>query len=279
VTALSVMAFLAAGHTPGQGKYGETVRKAIDFIVSKAPENGYWGKVDGSRMYGQGIITLALSEAAGVEPDPQRRKKLRETVDRSIKLIMKAQQVPKEPKFAGGWRYEPNSRDADLSLSGWSALALRASQNIGLAVPKEAVDEAVKFVKHCNVKGKGFSYRPGGDNLNASMTGVGVLNLYLLDSAENPMLPEAAEYLQKNLVNTKTGHMYYAFYYVTQASFQAGGETWETVWKNTHEQLLKLQREDGGWPDHSGEPGRVYATAMSVLSLSVPYRLLPIYQR
>ena len=45
--------------------------------------------------------------------------------------------------------------------------------------------------------------------------------------------------------------------------------------------LLPIQNPDGGWPQStsSEEPGRVYATSMSLLTLTVPYRILPIYQR
>ncbi|OYW24453.1 MAG: hypothetical protein B7Z55_02125, partial [Planctomycetales bacterium 12-60-4] len=31
VTALAGMAFLSAGHTPGRGKYGDNVQRAVDF--------------------------------------------------------------------------------------------------------------------------------------------------------------------------------------------------------------------------------------------------------
>jgi hypothetical protein len=74
---------------------------------------------------------------------------------------------------------------------------------------------------------------------------------------------------------------YYSMYYSTQAAFQAGPPIWPVIWLVTQDRLLVTQMKDGGWPQsRSGEePGRVYATAMSVLTLSVPYRLLPIYQR
>src|SRR5947207_11905975 len=40
VPSLAVMAFLARGHTPGQGKYGDVLNKAIDYVVSTQKENG-----------------------------------------------------------------------------------------------------------------------------------------------------------------------------------------------------------------------------------------------
>jgi hypothetical protein len=68
-------------------------------------------------------------------------------------------------------------------------------------------------------------------------------------------------------------------YYVSQAAYQAGGTTWAAVSKVTMPRLVESQAKDGGWPGIGQEPGEVYATSMAVLTLSVPYRLLPVYQR
>ena len=40
VTGLCVLAFLANGHTPGQGPYGEGLDQAVKFIVSCQKQNG-----------------------------------------------------------------------------------------------------------------------------------------------------------------------------------------------------------------------------------------------
>ena len=45
------------------------------------------------------------------------------------------------------------------------------------------------------------------------------------------------------------------------------------------ERLIALQAKDGSWPKSAQEPEGPYSTAMAVLTLSVPYRLLPAYQR
>src|SRR5438874_11713416 len=63
VTGLALMSFLACGHTPDVGRYGNVLRAATDYLSKAVPEDGYVGRVDGSRMYGQGIVTLALAEA------------------------------------------------------------------------------------------------------------------------------------------------------------------------------------------------------------------------
>src|SRR6516165_8153018 len=40
VTALAVMAFLSAGHVPGEGPYGETVEKGIRWVLKSQNANG-----------------------------------------------------------------------------------------------------------------------------------------------------------------------------------------------------------------------------------------------
>lgn len=281
ITGLSLMAFLAAGHVPDSGTYGLNVRHAVDYLLKQVPSDGYVGKVDGSRMYGQGIVTLALVEAYGVEGDGERRKKMQTAVEKLLKVILDAQAVNKPEPHRGGWRYEPKSPDSDLSLSGWNALALRAAQHAGFTVPKERVQLAVEYVLRCyRADQKGFAYQPGSAP-TAGMTGVGVLNLYLLDAAGRTELAEAGKFLLDKPIGEEARFLYYSEYYATQAAFQAGEPTWGAVWKNAQQRLGALQQADGGWaPSRSSEePGRVYATSMALLTLSVPYRLLPIYQR
>lgn len=281
ITALGVLGFLAAGHPPDVGKHGLTVRSAVDYLVAQVPADGYVGKIDGSRMYGQGIITLALAEACGVEPDPVRKRKISATLERLIRIILEAQKVQKSEQFAGGWRYEPSSGDSDLSLSGWSALALRAAQNVGINIPREPIDRAVAYVIACCVKDAGgFTYQQG-QEAKTSMTSVAILNLYLLDASNRPEIRPAAKWLREHPVRPDMQYLYYATYYSTQAAWQLGEETWQTTWKKNRALLLGRQQEDGGWSQSpSGEePGRAYATSMSVMTLSVPYGFLPIYQK
>jgi hypothetical protein len=126
----------------------------------------------------------------------------------------------------------------------------------------------------------GFSYQPW-QGATQSMTGVAVLNLYLLTGSDRPEVTAAARFLRERPIDDGTRFTYYGTYYATQAAFQAGDQTWDAVWTNAQTRLLASQMPDGGWPQsRSGEePGRTYATSMAVLTLSVPYRLLPIYQR
>src|SRR5262249_17350789 len=68
VTSLAVMAFLSAGHVPGEGRYGETIEKGISWVLKKQQENGLLAPNDGGghEMYHHGICTLMLAEVAGM---------------------------------------------------------------------------------------------------------------------------------------------------------------------------------------------------------------------
>jgi len=286
MTGLSLMAYLAGGHTPDVGKYGLVVRRAMDRLVEFVPEDGYFGKVDGSKMYGQGIATLALLEAMGVEPDPARRKRLRAAAERCVAVILKAQDVHKlDDNEAGGWRYEPQSSDSDLSLTAWCTLALRAAQNVGMNVPRQRTVRAALYIKRCfNDRDGGFGYQPR-QPASAALTGVGVLALYLLEAGGDPptqaQLRTATQFLIDHPPDEKMRFPYYTMYYTTQAAYQVGHEAWGPIWQANRDQLLSIQTQEGSWPQSGSgeEPGKIYATSMAVLTLSVPYRLLPVYQK
>ena len=286
MTGLTLLAFLAAGHAPDVGRHGLVVAAAVDHLLDEIPDGGYVGAVtsdrgDASRMYGHGIVTLALAEAYGIERDRARRLRIHAALNKLVTVILTAQSVAKPEPHAGGWRYTPDAADSDLSLSGWNALALRACQDAGLNVPKEAVDRAAQFIAKCqNPTDKGFAYQPGGAG-EAGPTGIGVLGLYLLDAATHPGLPDAQAFLARVGAQPQAKFPFYTAYYVVQAALQAGEPTWGTLSRPAFDALIASQLADGGWPPspYTEEPGRVYSTAMAVLTLSVPYRLLPIYQR
>ena len=126
VTALAGMAFLSSGSTPGRGKYGAKVQQAVDFLLSRFQPNGFIYRRGEHRrtfgpMYDHGFATLFLAEVYGMTRNPQ----VRNSLERAVRLIVNSQN--KE----GGWRYEPDSKDADLSVTICEMMALRAARNSG----------------------------------------------------------------------------------------------------------------------------------------------------
>ncbi len=98
MTALAVMALASVGTTPSDPTpEGTTMRQALDFVLreDRVEEDGYFGRKDGSRMYGHGIITLMLSEMLGMGAD--------EAQDRLIRAVRKGDPGdPRRPEPAQG---------------------------------------------------------------------------------------------------------------------------------------------------------------------------------
>ena len=152
VTALAGMAFLSSGSTPGRGKYGVRVQKAVDFLLSRFQPNGFIfdeGNTGHGPMYDHGFATLFLAEVYGMTRTPR----LRNSLERAVQLIINSQN--KE----GGWRYEPDSKDADLSVTICEVMALRAARNAGLFVPKDTIDRCTEYVRKCQTPEGGFRYQ------------------------------------------------------------------------------------------------------------------------
>src|SRR5262245_16259695 len=62
VSALCVMAYLSAGHVPGEGRYGDRIHKGIRYVCSQQQRNGVFaGQQFGMTvMYSHGICTLMV---------------------------------------------------------------------------------------------------------------------------------------------------------------------------------------------------------------------------
>ena len=285
ITSLCVMAFLSKGCTPGDGPYGDVINRGIDYIVNQQADNGLLvAKYPGGRthglMYEHCISTLMLCEASGMV-DPERQKRVDAAISKALAVILRAQLETKQPRDSGGWRYNPNSRDSDLSLTGWAIMALRAGKLNGAPVPDNHIAGAVQYILKCrSPRIGGFGYQPG-NHPNSGLTGVGILCLELCGEHGNPVIEPAAEFLLKQMPKRpdRERHGYYAMYYCSQAFFQLGGKYWETFAPVMYENMLDTQHLDGSWRTQDHMTGTCYSTSMAILAMTVAYRQLPIYQR
>ena len=281
LTGLSVMALMAAGHTPDQPPHGPAIRNALTYVLSQMRNDGYLGHSDNSRMYGHGICTLMLTEAAGMTRDEMLEKRLLEACHRAVDLILKAQAIKKAAHHQGGWRYEPTSGDSDLSLTGWQTMSLRSAKNIGLDVPGAAIQSAINYIKAMARDGE-FSYEGGG--AQPSLRGVGLLAMPVCGVYDSPELAKATARMFKDPPKWQGPWFYYRTYYAATGMYQMGDEAWNRFFPMLDDILLKHQKPDGSWPEPPGNNesdagGSVYSTSMAVLVLAVHYHLLPIYQR
>jgi hypothetical protein len=280
-TSLAIMAFLAAGHVPGEGPYANAIERGVQWVLEKQlPSGSFPDARPNGQMYAHGICTLMLAEILGMTPEAN-SKQIQKALERGIEVILVAQAVKKGAQHAGGWRYNPRSDDSDLSVTGWQLLALRAAKNVGCDVPAEAIDQAVTYVKNCASRNnEGFGYMPGSGN-TAVLTGTGILCLEICGAHQTPQALGGANFLFQRPLMRGDRFFYYGAYYCTIGMFQVGGKHWEVTRDQIEPLILSLQLPDGRW-DPAGEEGSfgaVYSTSLSVLALAVEYQYLPIYQR
>ncbi len=292
INGLCMMAFLAAGHQPGRGRYGVVLSEVVDWLANSIQMNGQFtppgliratqGGGAGPPMYGHGFALLGLAEVYGMT----RRRDLKTKLQAAVKLIEDTQNQDGQPSRDGGWRYQPQQGDADLSVTVVQVLGLRGCRNAGIKVSQQTIDRAISYMKRLANTDGGFSYQYGMNQSNPARTGAGVLSLYLAGLKDSRQCQAGLDYLVKHPLQRGSDwiyrdHFHYSIYYVTQAMYQAGGNYWKSWYPIVRDRLVASQDADGSWgrADATSEAGTEYATAMACLVLQVPAGLLPIYQK
>ena len=285
VTALAVMAFLSAGHVPNEGPFGDAVARGVRYVVQQqnAANGLFRAENRGREMYQHGICTLMLAEVIGMT-DGRTADDLRDRLGKAVQVVLAGQRT-RAGNDTGGWRYQVQGNDADLSVAGWQLMALRAAKNVGCDVPDTCIEAAVTYVKRCHdpITG-GYRYTTRG-GVTVPCTGVGILCLELCGKEyhRSDEALRAGSYLLKTPLQPGGNYFFYGIYYTSQAMFQLGDNYWKGYREKLHGLLLRAAapQADGSWG--TGTPdsvhGLAYCTAMAVLALTVEYRFLPIYQR
>jgi Squalene-hopene cyclase C-terminal domain len=288
ITGLAGLALMAAGHQPGRGKYGGCVAKAADYVVGRGAAGnppGYLNNADAllahGAMYQHGFGTLFLSEVHGMVPDPAKQKRVRDMLEKAVALILKAQNK------AGGWRYEPQPNQADVSVTVAQLMALRAAKNAGVFVPKSVVDKAVEYITACQQPDGGFCYikNQGFAGSAFARSAAAVVGLFSAGIYEGKAIDRGLNYLMKfqpgrrvDISQARPEHYFYGHYYAALAMWTAGGNYWAEWFPAIRDELVAKARTGPGgvWTDWHGS---AYATAMSCIVLQLPNNYLPIMQK
>ena len=265
VVALYTLAFLAHGEDPNFGPHAQKIRKGIGYIIKKQTEDerGYLGP----QMYDHGFATLALAECYGMVDDPRIAPALKKAVD----LILKAQET--NPRHA--WRYDPNARTADTTVSGCQIVALLAARNAGIPVPDEALNKSLAYMKSCRGSNGAYGYTSSNGG-RLTLTAIGSLCYALAKKKDEKGYAKSTDHLKSNIKHQGSSYPFYFRYYMSQALFQADEDLWQQ-WNKDNIRLLSVtQLSDGSW---AGNHGNAFSTAGALLSLALNYRFLPIYEK
>jgi hypothetical protein len=297
LTGLAVLAFQAGGNYDfNERPYSDHVGRGLDWLVARQGPGGEilgsFNQVDPQAgavryddryMYEHAIATFALAESCAVARAAQRHPD-----ERYLNAALKAVRfIESQQHDDGGWRYHPiKSEPSDASVSGWAMLALKTAVEADLPVDKQVISRMVTFFKKLADPLIGRTHYQLNVYGTEALTGVGMMvDEFVLKRPDSELVQLAAPYLA-DVADMRWGKGrnnlsdFYLWYNCTLAMFQAGGDPWKRWNDVVRDHLLTLQLRGsdcvrGSWEPQSqwgGQGGRIYTTALAVLTLEVYYR-------
>ncbi|MFT5284819.1 MAG: hypothetical protein ACI8TQ_000978 [Planctomycetota bacterium] len=295
VTGLAVLAFMGMGSTTKKGTYKEIVNKGINYLKSQQdPDSGLIGdRASTEYIYNHVIATLAICENYYFSKSPSHKRVAQKAID-----FITAARDP-----YGVWRYDvPSIGEGDTSVTGWMIFALASAKDAGLKIDTASFASTLNFFDDMTdtsngrvgylARGTGSSRIPGINDdypveKGEALTAVALLCRIFLeqDPSTEKVMEKHADLLLKTLPKwepDENGCDMYYWYYGTYAMFQMGGHK-SSYWKNWEKSIdaavIKSQNRDGN-EKGSWDPvgpwgyagGRVYSTALMVLTLEVRFR-------
>jgi hypothetical protein len=284
-TGLALLPLLGAGyiHTV-KSRHQDSVRRGITWLVEHQQDDGnlFIGPPGMAWMYSHAIGTMALCEAYGLSQDPR----LKQPALRAIRFIVDSQ----DPS-SGGWRYSPGQA-GDTSVFGWQMFALRSGHGAGIPIRRDVLKSCSRYLDLAATDRSRttYSYQPGRGGASPVMTAEALLSRQLLGWPRNfPPLVKGASQIADHLDTSDQRNIYY-WYYATQLLHNMKNKDWEKWNLKVRENLISLQITDGTCANGSWDPnfpvadvwglraGRLYTTSLSILTLEVYYRYLPLYR-
>ncbi len=283
-TGLALLPMLGAGQnhiTPG--RYQATVKRGLDWLLNVQKEDGelFTGGGSNTRIYSHAIGTMTLCEAYGLTHEDR----LHDPAQKAVNFLVRCQS-PDD----GGWRYNPMEQ-GDTSVFGWAMLALRSAQLSGLKVPGEVFKKASTYLDKAatDTKKGSYGYQPGGAKSPVMSAEALLVRQYLGWPREMPELSAGVKAVSNHLLKDEERNIYY-WYYATQLLHNMQNLAWKEWNPRIRNGLISIQVggrgcDRGSWDPNKpktdrwgGEAGRHYTTAMSLLTLEVYYRYLPLYK-
>lgn len=270
VTSLCLISLMVRGHFPGEKPYGEQMSKGLDFLLNES-RTGMAGYM-GTNMYSHGLATLALSELWG---QTERDDEVRDAIKDGIDIILSSQNK------LGGWRYNPEPSGADVSVTAMQLVALNSAKQAGILVPDETINKAIRFINLCREPTSGgFTYMAGSHGTAGwARTSAAIFSLMMAGKHESTEVKGGFKYLHDQDPSIFSSGQWYAYghYYASLSNYMAGDDYFKKWYPRIRDALLDKQHKDGHW--RTGNAGTDYSTAMSIITLGVPYAFVPAYQR
>jgi len=302
LTGLSLLAFLGSGYshlsrdvyysteTPRRPvRFGRVAKLATQWLIARQSPDGSLGAGSPKGMYNHAIAALALSEAYGMTAS----QPLQVPAQRAIDFLVAAQEA------GAGWGYSAGHGPSNSSVTGWAAWALYSAELSELRFPKKAYDGVLAWYDSVTdpttyevgyAKGVSPDETGGSGGRSTTTAQAIVARIFLRKRKSDPALA-AVQALAADLPEWKPGRIDFTrWHFASLAVFQFDGPN-GPLWKRWGDPLTRAlipqqKRPQDGCSNGSWDPemdrwgavgGRVYATAMNVLTLETFYRYANIY--
>ncbi|WP_162006733.1 prenyltransferase/squalene oxidase repeat-containing protein [Roseimaritima sediminicola] len=269
-TGLALLAFLGAGYTHESGPYREQIDRALYYLRGQMRPTEFGSDLQLGSMYGHGIATLAVVEAASMTGDPE----LRHMAEELVGFIVAARHP------SGSWGYTPGA-PGDITLTAWQVKALKGADRLNISMPSDIFARSKAYIDSLSPDaGVHFGYREPSEAKTPTAIGL-AMQIYL---GRSPLDRAQQDGMEQLLRWGPTHRNVYHDYYASLALHHASHPRWKEWHPQVRDHLVQTQarqgHEEGSWNfrDHYGDVGgRLYTTAMCAMILEVYYRYLPLY--
>ena len=267
VTALAGRALLAVGCRPGQGPDGARLTKAIEYVL-RHEADGLLAEGKSAPMYEHGFAVRFLAEAYDKVADGDLKGRLRVILTRAVAVIADGQ------NREGGWRYQPNSKDADVSVTCCELQALAAARAAGVDVPQATLDAGIQYVIACRKKNGRFQYMPNVPSDDAASYTYTAAALSALKAAgyhgDEEVLEQGVAFLRGfQSPGVSDALLYNAMLYEAHDSaapvVKAAVTDWNSWYAAARDALLDRRNKEGVWGDPEGSSPILTALALLIL--------------
>ncbi|MCI0340081.1 MAG: hypothetical protein L0216_02830 [Planctomycetales bacterium] len=302
ITGLVGLAIMAGGSTPGRGPHREALRAALDWTLKVAESRGSGALIAASdstqlgALYDHACATLFMAEALGMDRPPaaqavqamrrpgthgaaRPRDRLHAAVEKAVVALERFQ------KADGGFGIE----SSNLHVSAMAWLALRSASHAGIAGPRgdpgRVLPALEAYVRSCATDEGPFRMQPvarprgGGAGLFLPTASA----LRILASAgrdQDEQVERAAASLKTRRLGEEWGGRvsewdFCGAFLATEALLQGPRRRFDAWYPVVREDLVRLQNADGSWDVQYCLCCKAFSTALAVLVLESPKRLLP----
>jgi hypothetical protein len=256
-TALAAIAFLDFRDQDANGWFDPYLGRALDWLMKQQKADGSFG--GSHRMYAGAMAVMALAQAAVSTGDERFREAARKGLAWYESAIGPL----------GGWRYAPNDRLGDLSVTAWVAQAYEAGRAAGIPFPPRVAKGMPIFLSYVGLGDHRFRYqRTSGES--PSLFPAGMLVSQIALDEKDPVVVEGWKtYLQG--LDPKRAPDLYTLYYGVRVSILLTGAL-DGPWRKWAFDLAARQVQGtaaGSFPSNVWRwtSGPTVSTAMCVLTL------------